>query len=349
MVTRFTPWSEGDEARLRAVWPGPSREKLELEFPGFTYNAIRKKAARLGLPVRQEPSRAKVPAEPAAPGEEDFDPQAAIKRLESLGYSLVKQATITDHVFNLAGGRYGGELVRIGVVSDTHLCSRHQQLTHLKTIYRRFADEGVKIVLHAGDLVEGMRMFRGWELEVLCHGHDAQAEYAVANYPREDGITTYVIAGNHDASFKSNAGVDVVRRICDDRPDMSYLGTYGAHLTLPGGLRAYLHHGGPGGPSYARTYRVQKTIENFSPEAKPHLYIVGHYHVTATLPDYRNVFGMLPGCFQSQSEFLRRLGVGPDVGGWILEYRVNPETEHFDLTEFSARWLPFRRVIPNDY
>lgn len=177
--------------------------------------------------------------------------QKMLKKLEALGYQLIKRQTITDHVFDLsayygATNRFRGDSVKIGIVSDTHLCSKHQQLSYLKAIYKRFADEGIKIVLHAGDLLEGRNMYRGWELEVLFHGADDQVAYAVANYPKEEGITTYLISGNHDSSFMVNAGINVVKLVCDQRPDMKYLGSYGAYLDLPGGLRAYLHHGAGG-------------------------------------------------------------------------------------------------------
>lgn len=302
----------------------------------MSYEALRKQARRHGLKRTHGAAD-----EPTSEAE-------MLKRLQALGYQLSKRQEITDRVFNLDLDRYRGEVVKIGVVSDTHLCSRHQQLTHLKTIYRRFKEEGIQIVLHAGDLVEGIRMYRGWELEVLHHGADEQAAYAYREYPREEGITTYLIAGNHDGSFVTNAGVNVVQRVCEARRDMVFLGNYGAYLDLPGGMRAYLHHGA-GGVAYSRSYKIQRAVENFSPGEKPKLYISGHYHIAVTLPDYRNCFAMHPGAFQSQTEFLRRLGVAPDVGGWILEYRTNPGAERFDLAEITARWLPFRKTIPNDY
>ncbi len=333
---RLVRWTDELDARLRDLWPTTARDQLLDAFEGFTYEALRKRAKRLHLKKTH------------GAADQQPDERTMIDRLEALGYQLVKRAQITDHVHQIDTKRFEGNLVRIGVVSDTHLCSRHQQLTHLKSIYRRFADEGIDTVLHAGDLLEGIRMYRGWELEVLAHGADEQIAYAVTNYPREKGITTYLIAGNHDLSFMTNAGINVVKRVCEQRPDMRFLGNYGAFLDLPGGMRAYLHHGA-GGVPYARSYRGQKLIENFPPGNKPKIVCSGHYHVTAILPDYRNVFFMHPGCFQSQTEFLRRLGLAPDVGGFIIEYMVNPHSDRFDVAFIRSEWIPFRKEIAHDY
>lgn len=94
---------------------------------------------------------------------------------------------------------------------------------------------------------------------------------------------------------------------------------------------------------------MQKSIENFASGKKPKLYVSGHYHVSCILPDYRNVFAMHPGCFQGQGLFLRRLGVSPDVGGFIVEYMVNQDSERFDLAYIRSEWIPFRHEKANDY
>lgn len=39
----------------------------------------------------------------------------------------------------------GQQVIRFGVVSDTHLCSNYQQLTHLNTMYDMFAAEGIAL------------------------------------------------------------------------------------------------------------------------------------------------------------------------------------------------------------
>jgi len=45
-----------------------------------------------------------------------------------------------------------GRKLKFGFVSDTHLCSKHQQITFLKTAYKIFDREKVQFVIHCGDL-----------------------------------------------------------------------------------------------------------------------------------------------------------------------------------------------------
>lgn len=333
---RLNRWTKELDAKLTSLWPTTPRDELLVAFEGYTYEALRKRAKRLGLKKTHGAS------------DEPANEKEMLKRLEALGYQLHKHAPITDHIFNLERGRYTGEWVKIGVIGDTHLGSKHQQLTYLKQFYKLCADEGVKIVLHAGDISQGVNMFKGWESEAFLHSYDQQADYIVANYPNEPGITTYLILGNHDESFIKSGGGNICRYIANRRPDIVHIGDYGAYVELPGGMLAYLHHGA-GGVAYSRSYKIQRAVENFSPGKKPKLYVSGHYHIACVLPDYRNCYSMHPGCFQGQGMFLRRLGVAPDIGGFIVHYQVNPNSDKMDLVRIKSEWVPFRKEMANDY
>jgi len=90
---------------------------------------------------------------------------------------------------------------KFGVVSDTHLNSKEQQLTHLNRMYDLFAAEGVSDVYHAGDITAGEGMFTGQVYEIFNVGFDNQADYVIKHYPKREGITTHFITGNHDLSY----------------------------------------------------------------------------------------------------------------------------------------------------
>ena len=129
-----------------------------------------------------------------------------------------------DKMYDFTGSR----LYRFGVVSDTHLNSREQQLTHLNRMYDLFAAEGVSDVYHAGDITAGECMFTGQIYEIFNVGFDNQANYIIKKYPQRRGITTHFITGNHDLSYYKSRGVDIGEKIALKRPDLNYLGKWAA-------------------------------------------------------------------------------------------------------------------------
>ena len=273
----------------------------------------------------------------------------AIEFLSEKGYKLEKPSPVKvarkikvdTSVFK------GKEEVEIAVISCTQLGNKWQQITHLKQFYQFVQDRGIKIVLHAGDLVDGEKVYTGHEYEIFLHGEKAQREYVVSEYPKMEGVTTYVIAGNHDYSFWKRSGVDIVENICKDRKDLIYCGAYGAYPKI-GNLNIFLHHG-DGGNAYARSYKMQKKIEQFSPETKPDIYFLGHYHTNNLLPAYRNVYGIQLGCFESQTPYLVRKGLCPEVGGWIVKFILNDKGRKSNTARFQFEYIPFFKMIENDY
>ena len=156
-------------------------------------------------------------------------------------------------------------------------------------------------------------------------------------------MITYLIGGNHDESFYKAEGTDVLHRLSEKRNDIMYLGLYGAYLKL-GHIKIYMMHGA-GGVAYARSYKLQKIIEQMAPQLKPHLLFVGHWHVANHLPMYRNVEGFQLGCFQSQTPYLKRKGVYPTLAGLIV--KIYPDER--GLSAIDTHWEYYHRPIEHDY
>jgi len=233
---------------------------------------------------------------------------------------------------------------KIGLVSDTHLGSQMQQITLLREAYKFFKDQGITKVLHAGDLVEGSgKQYKGQLYEMFLHGADPMLEYAVQNYPNEKGITTYIIGGSHDYSFYKDGGYDLLKKFAEKRDDIKYLGQSGAFMNF-GNIKTYLMHPS-GGVPYARSYRLQKTIEQFKPQDKPNILFCGHLHITLELPSYRNVAGFQLPCFQSQTQYLREKGLNPDIGFVILE--IIPDEN--GIASFKTDWHIDYVPVEGDY
>lgn len=268
-----------------------------------------------------------------------------VEQLSVQGYSLSKQTLVEDKTFVLQTRNFDGNSFKVGIVSDTHLCSRYQQLSHLHSFYRYCTEhEGIDTILHAGDLSAGNgHMYRGQRYEIFIQGGDAQCEYIRNEYPQIDNVTTYVIAGNHDLSHMNDAGFNLVKGVCESREDLRYLGMYGATVELHG-IKFYLHHG-EGGVSYARSYKLQKTIEQLAPQIKPNILIEGHFHITCTLKMYRNVYAMMAGCFEAQTPYLLRKTLYPEIGGTILEVTYDDA----GLVKVHEEWIPNYVPVEDDY
>lgn len=239
----------------------------------------------------------------------------------------------------------GDRIIKFGVVSDMHLNSKYQQLTHLNAIYDMFAAEGITDVYNPGDILEGEYQTRkGHAYEIFNHGADDQVDYAIANYPRREGITTHFITGNHDHTHLKNAGYDIGKPIGRARDDMNYLGINNATIFLTPKCRMDIAH--PlDGSSYALSYSLQKSIEAMPMDDLPHIYIVGHHHKAIYVYN-RGIHAMEAGTFQAQTGWMRGKRLAAHVGGWIVTVHVN---EDGDVTRFNPEWIPFPKTIKNDY
>ena len=232
--------------------------------------------------------------------------QAAIEDLREQGYIIICQddciklhkvapEETNEYVVDWQGDR----VIRFGVVSDTHLGSKWQQLTHLNTLYDMFDREGIDTVYHAGDVTEGVNMRRGHEFEVFVHGADAQVEYVIEKYPRRSGIVTKFITGNHDHSAIKHAGHDIGVAIANKRSDMVYLGRSQAKVYLTPNCVLEINH--PlDGAAYALSYGLQKMIDAMSGGEKPNIYLGGHHHKAMYL-FYRNIHAFECGTTQAQT------------------------------------------------
>jgi len=255
-----------------------------------------------------------------------------ITRLVDIPYTPSKEFAPTE--FNYFSKRY-----RIGLVSDTHLGSKYQQLSLLHDAYAHFDELDVDAIFHAGDIVDGVDMYRGQHQELFLHNAEEQRKYAEENYPRskKHGLKTYIIGGNHDYSFYKQNGYDIVEHICEHRDDMVYRGWFNAQFNFKG-VEVGLRHPS-GGVAYARSYHIQKHIENLTgfiqstKGAPPALMIFGHWHVPIHLPSYMGVDAISMPCFQAATPaYLIPKGLMPTVGYAVAEIWLN-EDENLSATK----------------
>lgn len=226
----------------------------------------------------------------------------------------------------------------IGIIGDTHLCDKACAMEELFDYYDKCRIAGVKHILHAGDLTAGISVYKGQEFDLSSHGFAEQLKYVVDNYPKVEGITTHVISGNHDLSFKQKSGINFVEEVALRRKDIMWVGDYDATVNV-NGVSIGLHHGAGGSAAYSISYKLQKYIEKIGAGQKPQIYVLGHYHSAMTM-FYRNIHAMLPGCWQKPNDFSVRLGLPNSICGYISHIKTIND-EHNSISSISNELISY--------
>jgi hypothetical protein len=224
--------------------------------------------------------------------------------------------------------------VRFAVIGDIHIGSLYANTDALQAFYDYCRTQGVGMVMNAGDVLDGHKIYKGQEFELRDIGLEAQAKRLGEVAPRD--IKTVFITGNHDQSFKHLAGAPV-GRIIEDTTGWEFLGEEQARFRfemVDGPFDFMMIHPG-GGSSYALSYRPQKIVESLEGGTKPDMLAIGHYHKAEFMPSYRNVAVMQVGTFQNQTPFMARQGLASHVGGWIVEASTSDGAKTFKA-EFVA-------------
>jgi predicted phosphodiesterase len=265
-----------------------------------------------------------------------------IDTLESQGYTFVRngeifvrtkmeQAGNTVDLSALFDKRY----LEFGIISDTHLDSKYERLDILNLVYDEFKKEGVSVVFHAGDISEGIGVFRGQEREIKHFGQDEQIQYVSDHYPKRKDITTFFILGNHDLRQYEKGGIDIGGPIQSKRSDLSYLGPIEASVMLPNGVKMNLLHPG-GGTAYALSYKSQRAINNMSPGSLPDILVYGHYH-TSFYMCYRGIHFIQAPSTKDMGLWEKSLGFNSTLGGWIVDAEISTEGNH--INKFKPQLL----------
>lgn len=229
-----------------------------------------------------------------------------------------------------------GEPVRVGVISDLHYGSRYCLRDRIADFVRWAYDRGVRAILVPGDIHDGDYRNHG-QFELSHIGVESQADDAAANLPTLPGLTYHVISGNHDETFLTANGSDVVRALCSRRSDVYYYGHRGAFVRIAGTV-VHLWHPSGGG-SYAVSYKLQKRVEAYASGEKPHILLAGHWHRYCHIFE-RGVHALACPTFQGGgSAFGRSLASGaPAIGGLLLEWET---TAHGTVRNFSHTYRAY--------
>lgn len=221
--------------------------------------------------------------------------------LENGGNVKSKPEKIYENIFepSVTDLNVEKQTITFGLIGDTHYNSKCCQLTYLQKFYDLCKQQGVTTVYHTGDIDDGENMRPGHAYENYTQGADEHINEIIKNYPYVEGIDTYFITGNHDASYRKHCGLDIGRQIEKERSDLHYLGRDLAIVNITPKVSMMLRHPWDG-TAYALSYKPQKMIEAMDEDQRPTIMAVGHYHKLMYMY-YLGVHCLQTGCFQSST------------------------------------------------
>lgn len=215
------------------------------------------------------------------------------------------------------------KVVRIGVVSDTHIGNKNSDIEALEYLYDEFERQGITTVLHVGDLTDGYYTNRPTSiLEQDAIGFSQQLQRFCEVYPHKRGITTYAISGNHDATHMRNGMADIGEAIAAQRNDIKYLGHNFAKFPINDKTAISLIHPTDGTPQ-SLSLRLQQIIDRNEHRVSD-IILVGHYHKFVQIY-YKGVYGFLVPSLERQTGFMQDNNLTSLVGGLVLTLKMDNE------------------------
>lgn len=246
------------------------------------------------------------------------------------GYDIKEETAGDQPIYFLDGSKQSkigwkkeNGVYRIGVVSDTHLGSKAEQLNRLKSFYEEVKKNDIDNVLHAGDISDGCSIYRGHKQEKVPEaiGWGRLVDYVAEKYPEDDSIDTFFLEGNHDHKMYKKTGLRLGEQVDSKRNDLHYIGDSYARIELDEDVDVDLVHPS-GGVPYTMSYRAQTWLRNKDDSDKADVTIFGHLHqfMNAHVEGSEVLYA---GAFQGSTTYLERKGhVKPNAGGWIVEFAV---------------------------
>ena len=213
--------------------------------------------------------------------------------------------------------------LRFALLWDTHLGNKQSAKSELSKFYKKAWTEWVEAFIHCGDLVDGTGNVFKWQVYELENvWYDEQLKAAVNDYPYYWNIKTYVVGWNHDESFLKETWANIIKNISNLRDDIIDMWFYDARIKL-NGVDINAHHWWKS-QAYAKSYHMQKLIENIDPRNQPDVFASWHWH-DALYTSYRNIHSFLVWSFLKQNLLAKRFNLGTVIWWRIVEVNLKDD------------------------
>ena len=229
----------------------------------------------------------------------------------------------------------GKDHVKLGLLGDTHLASKYDDVESLNRAYDLAEDKEVDVILHSGDLVDGLVSTPGYFDKLKEKTYTGQLEYAIDRYPKYSG-KTLVVSGNHDDYWYRLTGKEIIKDVADKRSDIEYLGSSRRMIDIDG-LRINVLHG-----KFKDTNPINNIysyLDNIPNNKKPDIVHSGHYH-TGAYRQYDGIEMYRSGAFMHQSDIDKRKKHMPEDAMYFVDVYYDDDG---NVAEISHEKKTFRR------
>jgi len=269
--------------------------------------------------------------------------------VENMKVSLARNRKIDKSQYDIGSGTK----IKFGIASDLHMGSKACQITRLHQFCEICAEEGVNHILCPGDITAGYKVYKGQEVELFATHVDDQVDCVIENLPR--GFEWYLLGGNHDMSFQINGGIHPLRVVDMERDDCHFIGDTNVDIGILEGVDAKLWHP-TGANTLTRSYKIQKMTDLMTGEelsklidnplnSSVRVLLAGHYHQNLCMISNGNILALMCGAFEGENGLTKRMGVTPNIGGYILSIEFS---DAGGLLEYTPRfWC--RPAIEDDW
>lgn len=203
------------------------------------------------------------------------------------------------------------------ITGDWHICSKGFSIIAFEKLLEDCKKFKIKTLLHTGDLIQGLGVYRIEAMDVLEPSIDAQTETAASllnKIPRY--VRKILVIGNHEEKLKGSwtVGHDPIKVITANVSNCEYYG-HTAKFRFKNSKYTLLLMHGSGAPSYAWSYAFQKVLRNLS--ERPTFLVMGHFHQLGLWAHPPNNYVVASGTLQRENSYLLNRGIQAVVG-WVI-------------------------------
>lgn len=258
---------------------------------------------------------------------------------------LKKQYT-TDELKYLANGKglnpslinrpnisFDGDEVCIAHVTDTHIGDESFKDYLWDAFLAECNKEKVQMILHTGDILEGMSNRPDQVYHLTDVGFSAQLDHA-EKLLKQTSIPIKCIDGNHDRWGIKSSGLFAIKDLSNRCAHMEFVGSDCGDVIINGTVWRLWH--GEDGDSYALSYRLQKIVESFTGGDKPSVLCAGHVHKYCKIFS-RNVWAISGGALSYQSHWMKSTRKACHTGFSIIRATIRDN----QIIRFNDTFYPF--------